>query len=59
MKNWINYRHSANIMNIKRGYGRPQKYDLRTWRFFEELTEENAKLRFAPAQITIEKMMNK
>lgn len=57
MKNFINYTHIANVLNYKVGFNRPIKIDVRTFRFFEELTEENAKLRFAPLQITFEKYM--
>lgn len=58
MKNWINYTKYAIVnANAKRGYSRPVKIDVRTFKFFEELTEENAKLRFAPLQITFEKYM--
>ena len=58
MKNFINYTHIANVLNIKRGFNRPMKVNVRTFRFFEEMTDENAKLVFAPVQITIEKMMD-
>lgn len=58
MKNYINYRHAANIMNIKRGYSRPVKVNTKAFRLFNDLTEENMKLRFAPTQLAIEKRMN-
>ena len=58
MKNYINYRHSATIMNVKRGYSRPIKANVKAFRLFNDLTEQNMKLQFAPAQISIEKRMN-
>ena len=59
MKNYINYRHFATVMNMKRGFSRPVKVNTKAFRLFNDLTAENMKLRFAPCQITIEKLMNK
>lgn len=60
MKNYINYTKSNIVtMNFKRGFNRPMKVNVKAFPFFNDLTEENAKLRFAPVQITFEKMMNK
>ncbi len=54
MNNWINRTHIAMVLNGKRGWNRPRKYDLHTWRFFECI-EDNLKLRFAAPIITFSK----
>lgn len=58
MKNYINRRHIANVLNYKVGFNKPIKVNPVQFRFFECI-EENEKLRFSPCQINIEKHMNK
>lgn len=58
MKNWINRTHIAMVLNWKRGWNRPMKVNVKTFRLFNDLTDENMKLCFAPAQMRLEKRRN-